>query len=121
MAKNEKFQSYVADVAAQALTTTAADIDAFLAEMCIRDRFLMAYGLNGTVVDSGFLISAVRMLLLIFPGIVMGILFLKANREDVYKRQSVQCRTGRNESDTQSLERTGTELLYPGTDSGNQR
>lgn len=32
MAKNEKFQSYVADVAAQALTTTAADIDAFLAE-----------------------------------------------------------------------------------------
>ncbi len=34
---------------------------------------------------------------------------------------SVQCRTGRNESDTQSLERTGTELLYPGTDSGNQR
>ena len=32
VAKNEKFQSYVADVAAQALTTTAADIDAFLAE-----------------------------------------------------------------------------------------
>ena len=31
-AKNEKFQSYVADVAAQALTTSAADIDAFLAE-----------------------------------------------------------------------------------------
>ena len=31
-AKNEKFQQYVADVAAQALTTTAADIDAFLAE-----------------------------------------------------------------------------------------
>lgn len=45
------------------------------------EQFLMAYGLNGTVVDSGFLISAVRMLLLIFPGIVMGILFLKANRE----------------------------------------
>ena len=32
VAKNEKFQGYVADVAAQALTTTAADIDAFLAE-----------------------------------------------------------------------------------------
>ena len=32
VAKNEKFQSYVADVAAQALTTSAADIDAFLAE-----------------------------------------------------------------------------------------
>ena len=32
VAKNEKFQQYVADVTAQALTTTAADIDAFLAE-----------------------------------------------------------------------------------------
>ena len=32
VAKNEKFQNYVADVAAQALTTAAADIDAFLAE-----------------------------------------------------------------------------------------
>ncbi|MDC7286357.1 translation elongation factor Ts [Blautia schinkii] len=32
VAKNEKFQTYVADVAAQALTTSAADIDAFLAE-----------------------------------------------------------------------------------------
>lgn len=32
VAKNEKFQSYVAEVAAQALTTAAADIDAFLAE-----------------------------------------------------------------------------------------
>ena len=32
VAKNEKFRSYVADVAAQALTTPAADIDAFLAE-----------------------------------------------------------------------------------------
>ena len=32
VANNEKFQQYVADVAAQALTTTAADIDAFLAE-----------------------------------------------------------------------------------------
>jgi elongation factor Ts len=32
VAKNEKFQNYVAEVAAQALTTTAADIDAFLAE-----------------------------------------------------------------------------------------
>ncbi|MCI5759545.1 translation elongation factor Ts [Bilifractor sp. LCP19S3_H10] len=31
-AKNEKFRSYVAQVADQALTTTAADIDAFLAE-----------------------------------------------------------------------------------------
>ncbi|MGN0244272.1 MAG: translation elongation factor Ts [Lachnospiraceae bacterium] len=32
VAKNEKFQAYVADVAAQAADTTAADIDAFLAE-----------------------------------------------------------------------------------------
>ncbi len=32
VAKNEKFQNYVAAVAAQATTTTAADIDAFLAE-----------------------------------------------------------------------------------------
>ena len=32
VAKNEKFQTYVAEVAAQALTTEAADIDAFLAE-----------------------------------------------------------------------------------------
>ena len=32
VAKNEKFQGYVADVAAQALNTTAADIEAFLAE-----------------------------------------------------------------------------------------
>ena len=32
VAKNEKFQSYVAEVAAQALQTSAADFDAFLAE-----------------------------------------------------------------------------------------
>ena len=32
VAKNEKFQNYVADVAAQAMNTSAADIDAFLAE-----------------------------------------------------------------------------------------
>ena len=32
VAKNEKFRTYVADVAAQALNTTAADIDAFMAE-----------------------------------------------------------------------------------------
>lgn len=32
VAKNEKFQAYVAEVAAQAKTTSAADIDAFLAE-----------------------------------------------------------------------------------------
>jgi elongation factor Ts len=32
VAKNEKFQTYVADVAAQAMTTSAADIEAFLAE-----------------------------------------------------------------------------------------
>ena len=32
VAKNEKFQGYVAQVAEQALETTAADIDAFLAE-----------------------------------------------------------------------------------------
>ena len=32
VAKNEKFQNYVSDVAEQALNTSAADIDAFLAE-----------------------------------------------------------------------------------------
>ena len=32
VAKNEKFQSYVADVAAQALASDAADMDAFMAE-----------------------------------------------------------------------------------------
>ena len=45
------------------------------------EQFLMAYGLNGMVVDSGFLMSTARMFLLIFPGIVLGILFLKANQE----------------------------------------
>jgi elongation factor Ts len=37
VAKNEKFRSYVADVAAQALTTSAPDIDAFLAEKWAQD------------------------------------------------------------------------------------
>lgn len=37
VAKNEKFQAYVADVAAQAVKTTAADIDAFLAETWEKD------------------------------------------------------------------------------------
>ena len=36
VAKNEKFQGYVADVAAQALNTTAADIDAFLVACVLR-------------------------------------------------------------------------------------
>ena len=37
VAKNEKFRGYVADVAAQALNTSAADIDAFLAEPWAKD------------------------------------------------------------------------------------
>ena len=37
VAKNEKFRSYVADVAAQALDTTAADMDAFMAEPWAKD------------------------------------------------------------------------------------
>ena len=37
VAKNEKFRNYVAEVAAQALNTTAADIDAFLAEPWAQD------------------------------------------------------------------------------------
>ena len=37
VAKNEKFQNYAADVAAQALVTTAADIDAFMAETWSKD------------------------------------------------------------------------------------
>lgn len=40
VAKNEKFQSYVADVAAQAVKTTATDIDGFLAETWEKDTTL---------------------------------------------------------------------------------
>ncbi len=40
VAKNEKFQNYVADVAAQALKSTAADMDAFLAEQWEKDPSL---------------------------------------------------------------------------------
>ena len=40
VAKNEKFQAYVADVAAQAVKTSAADIDAFLAETWEKDTTL---------------------------------------------------------------------------------
>lgn len=40
VAKNEKFRSYVADVAAQALNTTAADIDAFMNEKWEKDTNL---------------------------------------------------------------------------------
>ena len=37
VAKNEKFQSYVTEVAKQALTTTAADMDAFMEEAWVGD------------------------------------------------------------------------------------
>ena len=37
VAKNEKFRGYVADVAAEALNTSAADIEAFLAEPWVKD------------------------------------------------------------------------------------
>lgn len=40
VAKNEKFQNYAADVAAQALKTTAADMDAFFAEKWEKDPSL---------------------------------------------------------------------------------
>ena len=40
VAKNEKFQTYAADVAAQALKTTAADMDAFMAEKWAKDESL---------------------------------------------------------------------------------
>ncbi|MCR4705531.1 MAG: translation elongation factor Ts [Lachnospiraceae bacterium] len=40
VAKNEKFQNYVADVAAQAVKTTAKDMDAFLAEKWEKDPSL---------------------------------------------------------------------------------
>ena len=40
VAKNEKFQAYVAQVAAQALTTTAADMDAFMEEKWAADESL---------------------------------------------------------------------------------
>ena len=38
VAKNEKFRSYVADVAAQALNTTASDIEGFLVEKWSKDE-----------------------------------------------------------------------------------
>ena len=38
VAKNEKFRAYAADVAAQALKTTAADMDAFMAEKWDKHR-----------------------------------------------------------------------------------
>ena len=38
VAKNAKFQAYVAQVAAQALTTTAADMDSFMAEKWAADE-----------------------------------------------------------------------------------
>jgi len=40
VAKNEKFQTYAADVAAQALVSTAADMDAFMAEAWHKDTTL---------------------------------------------------------------------------------
>ena len=40
VAKNEKFQTYVADVAAQALTTSAKDLDAFMEERWATDETL---------------------------------------------------------------------------------
>lgn len=40
VAKNEKFQNYAADVAAQALKSTAADMDAFMAEQWEKDPSL---------------------------------------------------------------------------------
>lgn len=40
VAKNEKFQNYAADVAEQALVTTAADMDAFMAEQWAKDTTL---------------------------------------------------------------------------------
>ncbi len=40
VAKNEKFRTYAADVAAQALKTTAADMDAFMAEKWEKDPSL---------------------------------------------------------------------------------
>ena len=40
VAKNEKFRTYAADVAAQALKTTAADMDAFMAEKWEQDPSL---------------------------------------------------------------------------------
>ena len=40
VAKNEKFQNYAADVAAQALKTTAADMDAFMDEKWAADESL---------------------------------------------------------------------------------
>lgn len=40
VAKNEKFQTYAADVAAQALVSSAADMDAFMAEPWAKDTTL---------------------------------------------------------------------------------
>ena len=43
VAKNEKFQNYVAEVAAQAMNTTATDIDGFLAEAWALDTTTVSY------------------------------------------------------------------------------
>ena len=48
VAKNEEFQNYVADVAAQAMNTTAADIDAFGENLNIR-RFVKVSAADGFV------------------------------------------------------------------------
>ena len=50
VAKNEKFQSYVADVAAQALASDAADMDAFMAEKWAKDeRLTVAEALSSQI------------------------------------------------------------------------
>ena len=46
VAKNEKFRSYVADVAAQALTTTAKDLDGFMAEKWAKDETIIGENMN---------------------------------------------------------------------------
>ena len=47
VAKNEKFQTYVADVAAQALTTSAKDLDAFMEERWAKDALASQIAIIG--------------------------------------------------------------------------
>ena len=54
VAKNEKFQNYVADVAEQALASSAADMDAFMAEKWAKDESLtVAEALSSQISISG--------------------------------------------------------------------
>ena len=51
VAKNEKFQTYAADVAAQALNTSAADMDAFMEENDKEPRLILVQGVGAFIME----------------------------------------------------------------------